>query len=233
MKRIFAIASGKGGTGTTTLAIALGAALVEQGADTTLIDANLSTPNVGLHLGNSNVLVGLHDALMQPSKFRDTIHQHAQSGLKVVPGKTAVTVVNHRDLLKLQSLIQGLSSPVVLLDTATGLHPETLAALAIADEAIMVTTPELPAVIDTLKLIKKSQALGTPVRGVILNRTRQHAHELFPGNVQALLGVPVLASIPNDVAVSEALHVRHPVTYSHPDSPAARTIKEVAALLLT
>jgi MinD-like ATPase involved in chromosome partitioning or flagellar assembly len=113
------------------------------------------------------------------------------------------------------------------------MRAETFAALALADEAVFVTTPELPAVIDTLKLIKKCRELGTPVRGVILNRVRQHAHELFPGNVQALLGVPILATVPNDVSVSEALHVRHPVTYSHPDSPAARTIKEVAALLLS
>ncbi|MEK6849409.1 MAG: P-loop NTPase [Nanoarchaeota archaeon] len=229
---ILAIASGKGGTGVTTLAISLGASFVEHGLDTTLIDAHMSLPNVGIHLGTPNVPVGLQDALDDPTKLNDAVYHHAPSGLKVIPGLLALkhaTQGKQRDLLKIPSLVASLS-PQIVLDCASGISQETLAALAIADEVVVVTTPELPAIIDALKLIKRCQALKTPVKGVIINRIGQHSHEIAASNIQALLEVPVLASIPNDAHVSEAQAVRHPFTYSHPDCKASQAMKKLAAL---
>ena len=55
MSHLLALASGKGGTGVTSIAIALGATFSRIGIDTTLIDANLTTPNVGMHLGTPSV----------------------------------------------------------------------------------------------------------------------------------------------------------------------------------
>ena len=62
MNRILAIASGKGGADATTLAIALGASLSKLEVMTKLIDANLTTPTVGLHIGSPAVRTCLQDA---------------------------------------------------------------------------------------------------------------------------------------------------------------------------
>jgi MinD-like ATPase involved in chromosome partitioning or flagellar assembly len=225
---ILALASGKGGTGVTSLAIALGASLVELGIDTTLVDANLRVPNVGLHLGTSRVPVGTHELLRHPERVTESVHHHPPSGLKIVPGNigAATKYIRHHDLLALPKIAPFLST-LVLLDCASGLHQETLASLAVSDGMIAVTTPELSSVISTLKLIKHAKELGTPVHGVIINHTGTK-HAMPAANVHSLLGVPVLAEVPHDDAVAEAHAIKHPFTYSHPESPASLAVKQVA-----
>ena len=63
MTRFIAIASGKGGTGKTTTAINLGTAMTEFGREVIVLDANVSKPNVSLHLGTPKLKFTLHDAL--------------------------------------------------------------------------------------------------------------------------------------------------------------------------
>ncbi len=225
---ILALASGKGGTGVTSLAIALGASLVELGIDTTLVDVNLRVPNVGLHLGTSRVPVGTHELLRHPERVSESVHHHPPSGLKIVPGNigAATKNVRHHDLLTLPKIAPFLST-LVLLDCASGVHQETLASMAVSDGVIAVTTPELSAVISTLKLIKHAKELGTPVHGVIINQTGRK-HSLSTENVRALIGVPLIGEIPYDESVAEAQTIKHPFTYSHPDSPASLAVKKVA-----
>lgn len=228
---ILALASGKGGTGVTSLSIALGASLVEHGLDTTLVDANISLPTIGLQLGTPNVPFGLHDALSHDGMIKDAVYHHAPSGLKVIPGRLGlqhVTKGKHHQLLNLPRLV-GKLSPQILLDCASGISLEALAGLAIADEAVIVTTPELQSVIGALKVIKRCDALKVPVRGVIVNQAGKTTHELAVSNIQALVEKKILATIPYDASVSEALVAHHPFTYSHPDSKAAQAVKALAA----
>ena len=63
MSKLITITSGKGGVGKTTTAINLGAALNAFGKDVVVLDANLTTPNVGLHLGAPLVPVSLNHVL--------------------------------------------------------------------------------------------------------------------------------------------------------------------------
>ena len=64
MAKIIVITSGKGGVGKTTTAINLGAAINYFGKDVSVIDCNLSTPNVGIHLGSPEVPVNLNHFLL-------------------------------------------------------------------------------------------------------------------------------------------------------------------------
>ena len=63
MTRYVGILSGKGGVAKTTTTVNLGAAFNHFGRDVTIVDGNLSTPNLGLHLGIPVVPISLHDVL--------------------------------------------------------------------------------------------------------------------------------------------------------------------------
>jgi septum site-determining protein MinD len=84
MSRLIAVISGKGGVGKTTTAINLGTALNKFGKDVIIVDANLTTPNVGLHLGAPIVPVNLNHVLLGKAKVADAVYEH-ESGTKIVP----------------------------------------------------------------------------------------------------------------------------------------------------
>jgi len=65
MSRLITITSGKGGVGKTTTTINLGVALQSLGKRVIIVDANLSTPNVGLHLGAPIVPISLNHVLQE------------------------------------------------------------------------------------------------------------------------------------------------------------------------
>ena len=89
MNRIIVITSGKGGVGKTTTAINLGAAMNYFGKDVLIIDGNLSTPNVGIHLNSPEVPINLNHVLLGKADVREAVYEH-ESGLKVMPSSLSI-----------------------------------------------------------------------------------------------------------------------------------------------
>ena len=89
MAKIYAIISGKGGVGKTTTAINLGTSLNKLGEDVIIVDANLTTPNVGIHLGAPIVPTTLNQVLNNKAKIEDAIYEH-ESGTKIMPASLSL-----------------------------------------------------------------------------------------------------------------------------------------------
>lgn len=232
MTRIVTIASSKGGVGKTTIAINLTCALQQIGLDSVVVDADIAAPNVSLHLGSPKVNATLHSVLSGKHAAKDALYLHTPSGTRLLPGDISVGHDIHgQHLIGLKRNIDGLAH-VAIIDSAPGLGAEALGALKSADEVLVVTTPDMPAVVDTLKTIRAAQHYGVSVRGAIINRSHGDEHELSAENVGKLLGVPILGSIPEDIAVRESLRMKHPVVFSHPDSAATTAIRQCAERLV-
>lgn len=232
MTRLVAIASGKGGVGKTTMAINLACALSQIGLDSVVVDADIKAPNVSLHLGSPKVKATLHSVLAGRSRPFDALYLHTPSGTRLVPGDISLgSAIESRHLLGLARNIEGLAH-IALVDSAPGLGEEALAVLKGANEVIVITTPDMPSIVDTLKTIKAANEFGVRVRGAIVNRVHSDEQELQLDNVQKLLGVPLIGVVPEDDAVRESLRMKHPVVYSHPDSAAAAAIKKCAESLV-
>ncbi|MBS3098366.1 cell division ATPase MinD [Candidatus Woesearchaeota archaeon] len=230
MTKFIAVVSGKGGTGKTTTAVNLAASLNNLGRDVILLDGNLTTPNIGIHLG-MDAPVGLYDILKGKNNLSEAIYLHP-SGLMIIPSNVNLEPASNYNK-KLSSILLDLvgKSEIVIADSATNLGEDTLSILKSSDEAIVVTNPNLPAITDALKTIKIAEDCGSVVIGVVLNRITNNRLDIPVKDVKNMLDKPIIAEIPEDKKVQESILIRHPLVYSHPNSAASIKFKRLADLL--
>jgi len=228
--RVISILSGKGGVGKTTVTANLSAALAKLGYDVIALDANLTTPNLGIHFGLHLAEITLHDILKNTEMLRNGIYLY--QGVKVIPGSLSVEDIINVDPSNLSKVIANLTSDFVLIDSAAGLGREALASLSVSDEVLVVTNPDLPSVADALRAIKIAEGLGKKISGVVLNRVGRSKNELKKVDVESVLSYPVIAQIPEDKLVQRSIDERRPLIYSYPNSKAAIEIQNLAFRLI-
>ncbi|MEK6827564.1 MAG: cell division ATPase MinD, partial [Nanoarchaeota archaeon] len=233
MKRIIVITSGKGGVGKTTTAINLGAAINYFGRDVLVIDGNLTTPNVGIHLNSPEVPISLNHVLSGKADAFEAVYEH-ESGIKIMPSSLSIKELSKIKPEKMKEFKDDFKkiSDFIIMDSAAGLGSEALSSISLADDLIIVTNPEMPALTDALKAIKMAEQMKKSVMGVIVTRVRKNDIEMQPETVKEMLEVPILGMIPEDICVSKSLCMKDAVVHTHPKSNAARAYKEIAAKML-
>ncbi|MBU2590301.1 MAG: cell division ATPase MinD, partial [Nanoarchaeota archaeon] len=234
MTKFIAIMAGKGGTGKTTTSVNLGAALSYFGKDVIVVDANLTTPNVGLHLGVPVVPIHLHHVLQGKNEIHEAVYIHP-AGLKIVPGSIALSdlhITNPEKLSSSLKKLRKLKPDFVLVDGAAGLGREALNAISAVDDLLIVTNAELPAITDAMKTIKLAEDYKKNVIGVVLTKTGQSNSEITIRSVESMLERPVISVIPYDVSIKHALKMKDAVVFTHPRSKPAVSYKKLAAALI-
>ncbi|MBU5537085.1 MAG: cell division ATPase MinD [Candidatus Aenigmatarchaeota archaeon] len=233
MTRIISIASGKGGVGKTTLVSNLSHVLTELGKDVTVIDANLTTPHLGLHLGFHMVPKSLHDFLRGDAKLKDIIYYHPY-GFKVIPAGLSVNELIGVDANKLQNLTLNLlgKTDFILLDSAPSLGKEATLSLKISDEILLLTNPNIPAVLDILKVAKIAENLNKVILGIVVNRVNRKENELSLKEIEDLVKYPVISEIPEDINVQKSLTARRALVDYNPESPAAIEMRKLGYFLV-
>ncbi len=230
MSKVITIISGKGGVGKTTTSINLGAALTELGKDVVVVDANLTTPNVGLHLGAPIVPISLNHVLSGKAKISDAIYEH-DSGTRIIPSSLSVKELRRLNYSRLKDVARSLKRTVdfVICDSAAGLGQEAMASMEAADELIIVTNPEIPAVTDALKTAKLAEEMGKNVKGVVVTRVRGGKGEMEIENIRDMLDLPILGIVYEDKNVQSALANKNPLLHEYPNSKASRAYRRIAA----
>ncbi len=233
MKKIIVITSGKGGVGKTTTAINLGAAMNHFGKDVLIIDGNLTTPNIGIHLNSPEVPINLNHVLSEKADAYEAVYEH-ESGIKIMPSSLSIKDLGKIKPEKMKEFREDFKkiSDYVIIDSAAGLGTEALSVINMADELIIVTNPEMPAITDALKTIKLAEQMKRPISGVIVTRVRKNDFEMSPETVKEMLEIPILGMVPEDLSIQKALHLKDAVIHTHPKSNASRAYKEIAAKLL-
>ena len=116
----------------------------------------------------------------------------------------------------------------VIIDSAAGFGDEVIAVIEAADEIIIVTNPEMPAVTDALKAVKVAREMGKEVNGVIVTRHADAKYEMPLSSIKSMLETQIIGVIPEDKAVKEALNLRDAVCHTHPRSKVSRKYLEIA-----
>ncbi len=233
MGRVIAVASGKGGVGKTTLVSNLSASLARYGQSVIAVDANITTSNLGIHLGVSLFPVTLHDILDGVADVNDALFHH-EHGFRIVPGDISIRKLKKFNKRTVGNTLYKLSDKAdfVLIDTAAGLGKEATEFIKAADELITVTNPNLPAVTDALKLNSIALSHETAPLGVIINRIMNHPSEMPVHEISDFLKLPILGKIPEDKTVHKSVSAKTPIVVYAPKSPAAQHMRSIAAYLI-
>ena len=233
MTRVIGIVSGKGGVGKTTLVSNLSYVLTELGKDVTAVDTNLTTPHLGLHLGFHMVPKSLHDFLRGDAKLHEVVYYHPY-GFKVIPAGLSVNDLIGINSDKLQDLTVNLlgKTDFILLDSAPSLGREATLSLKLSDEILLLTNPNIPAVLDILKVAKVAESLNKNVLGVVVNRINRKGNELSTSEIEDTVKYPVIAEIPEDINVQKALAARTAIVDYNPKSVAAVEMRRLGHYLV-
>jgi len=234
MSRIISIMSGKGGVGKTTVVVNAGVALAQQfGKKIAAIDCNLTTSHLGMALGIHHAPSNLNHVLRGEALVEDALYAHS-SGLHILPASLKLRDMDGVDLARLRPVVKSLADryDIVLLDAGPGLGREALSALHSSQEVVFVATPTLPAVMDVLRYTEFLRDRDKKHLGVVLNMVTKNESQLPVDQVEKMLGLPVITSIPRDNAIPKAQAAEVPAILAFPSSKASKELMNVARHIL-
>jgi septum site-determining protein MinD len=229
--KIIGIISLKGGVGKTSSVANLGSVLAtEFNKKVLVVDANFSSPNLGLHLGLVDPEVSIHHVLSNKVKAHEAIFEH-ESGFHLIPGSYISKKISP---MKLKNKIKHLKSyyDLILLDSSPNLNEEILASMAASDELFVVTSPDYPTLSTTMRAVKLAKQKRTPISGLILNRVRNRHYELNVKDIEEASNVPVVGILPEDEKVLESLYYTTPVSLHKPNAKSSTEFKKLAAKII-
>lgn len=229
MGKTIGIVSLKGGVGKTTAVVSLGAALAEIGKKVLLIDGNLYSPTLGLHLNIIDPEKTLHDVFKRKVHARDAIVKY--EGMDVMP--SSIFSRTKLNPLKLKDKIQILKKDydILLIDSSPNLNEETLGVILASDEIYVVTTADHATLSMTLKAVKLARQRGTNIKGIIINKYHNKDFEIPLGSIEETLDIPILAVIPYDKNFLRALSEMQPFVTYKPKAEGSIEFKKLAAAL--
>lgn len=238
MGRAIVITSGKGGVGKTTTTANLGVALARQGKSVVLVDADIGLRNLDVVMGLENRIV-YHIVDVVRGKCtpqKALIKDRRVDNLYLLPAsqtdeKDAVTPEQMRELI--HALKQ--AADFVLIDCPAGIEQGFRNAIAGADEAIVVATPEVSSIRDADRVAGLLAAQDIPAR-VIVNRISmemvRRGDMLSQQDVIEILSLDLLGAVPLDSDIVVSTNKGQPATMDV-RSPAARAFEKVARRLAT
>ena len=236
--RIILICSGKGGVGKTTLTANLGISLAKQGAQTVVLDADFGLRNLDLLLGLENRIVYTAQEVLEEScRLEQALVKHKQQ-----PNLSLLPAGNPRMLewLKpqdMQRIVMMLTDKFdyVLIDCPAGVEDGFKNAVSAAEEAIVITTPEVSAVRDADRVIGLLNTYGVKPVQLVLNRVRPrmiaNQEMLTVEDVTDILALPLLGLVLEDEQVIVSTNRGEPLTLNEGQSPAARCYSNIALRL--
>ncbi|TGC11481.1 cell division ATPase MinD [Methanolobus halotolerans] len=227
--KIYTIISGKGGTGSTTAVISIGAALAGFAKKTLIVDADLGMPTIGLMLGLETKAT-LHDVLSGDADVRDAIYD-GPNNLKVLPGSISLHSFMNTDPGKLADLIESIREKFefILIDSPTGISKNSLSVVSLADEIIQLMNPDIASLAGAMKVKAISDSMGKQFFGVMVNRTGVINNELSNERIETTLGLKILENLPEDPNVKNSVAFKAPIVVKYPGSPVSVGFNRLSA----
>ncbi len=226
MARIIVVTSGKGGVGKTTSSAAIGTGLALKGHKTVIIDFDIGLRNLDLIMGvERRVVYDFVNVINGDSNLNQTLIKDKRvDGLYILPASQT----RDKDALTkegVEKVLNELSETFdyIICDSPAGIEAGALMALYFADEAIVVTNPEVSSVRDSDRILgilasksRRAEEGKDPVKEHLL-LTRYNPGRVERGDmlsvedVKEILAVKLIGVIPESQAVLRASNLGEPV----------------------
>jgi len=239
IKNVIAVASGKGGVGKSTVAVNLAVTLAEKGARVGLLDADIYGPNIPTMMGVDRLGGTTENKKILPGEGHGV--KVISIGFMVRPDQALIWrgPMLHSAIKQFISDVEWgeLDYLVVDLPPGTGDVQLSLSQTLELQGGLIVTLPQQVSLDDALRGINMFQELKVPIFGVVENMSyletpdgeRMDIFGTGGGEKLAkMTGVPYIGSIPIDPQVRIGGDEGLPVVLSHPDSPVAKAMVEIA-----
>ncbi len=220
MSKVFVITSGKGGVGKTTTTANLGVGLAINGKKTLLIDADIGLRNLDVVMGLENRIVyDLVDVIEGKCRMKQALIKDKRcDNLFLLPAaqtrdKDAVSPEQMR------ILIDALKEEFdyIIVDCPAGIERGFKNAISGADQAFIVTTPEISAVRDADRIIGLLEANEIRNSKLIVNRIKtsmvKEGNMLDVPDIQDILAIDVLGVVPDDENIVISTNKGEPLVY--------------------
>lgn len=238
IRNAIAIGSGKGGVGKTTVSVNISVALAQSGARVGLMDADIYGPNVPTMLGVERIPPPQGQRLIPAQAYGIKM---ISMGLLVKPGQPLIwrgPMLNSAIRQFLGDVEWGeLDYLIVDLPPGTGDAALSLAQALPLSGAVIVTLPQLVSLEDANRGLNMFRTLEVPILGIIENMSYL---DLPDGTRMDLFGsgggeqlaqatqTNFLGKVPIDQNVRIGSDTGKPILVSHPDSPVANALREIA-----
>jgi septum site-determining protein MinD len=237
MGEAIVITSGKGGVGKTTTTANLGAALASMGQRVALVDADIGLRNLDVVMGLENRIVydlvdvvegfaKLKNALIKDKRF-ETLYLLPAAQTK---DKNAVSPDQMRKLVA--DLRQDFD--FILIDCPAGIEQGFKNAVAGADKAIVVATPEVSSVRDADRIVGLLEAQDLKQPFLIINRIRpamvRKGDMMDIDDMIEILAIQLLGVVPEDDAIVISTNRGEPAA-TNPNSKAGEAYRNIARRL--
>lgn len=219
---VIVVTSGKGGVGKTTTSANVGTGLARLGRKVCLIDTDIGLRNLDVVMGLENRIVyNLVDVVEGNCRVKQAlIRDKRQPGLYLMPSAQTrdKTAVNPGQMVKVIEHLRN-QFDYIILDCPAGIEQGFQNAIAGADRAIVVTTPEVSAIRDADRIVGLLEANGFDRIHLLINRLRtdmvRRGDMMSAQDVVDILSIPLIGVIPDDENVVISTNQGEPLVGNH------------------
>ena len=218
MGEVIVITSGKGGVGKTTTTANIGAGLSQLDKKVVIIDTDLGLRNLDVVMGLENLIVyNLVDVIEGSCRLKQAlIRDKRYENLYLLPSAQTKdkSAISPGQMKKLAAELRE-EFDYILLDCPAGIEQGFQNAIAGADRAIVVTTPEVSAIRDADRIIGLLEKAEFRKMDLIINRIRmdmvKRGDMMSIEDVTEILSIPLIGAIPDDEQVVIGTNQGEPV----------------------
>lgn len=237
MSEVIVITSGKGGVGKTTACANIGSGLALLGSKVVLIDTDIGLRNLDVVMGLENrIIYNLVDVIEGNCRIKQALIKDRRSeGLYLMPSaqtrdKSAVTP---EQMKKLTDTLKD-EFDFILLDCPAGIEQGFRNAIAGADRAVVVTTPEVSAIRDADRVIGLLDGAGITRKDLLVNRIRpelvRRGDMMTLEDIHEILAIPMIGAITDTEEIVIAGNSGEPVAGQ--DCPTGQAFMDVCRRLM-